>query len=737
MDDDNPFQPKSNPKMADFFIECEEDLDPWQNKVEESRDENDDELILVGERLSSQPAISNILNRGNPRSPSKGINDETFSQGDDDALKPTAQHRKDPKARPVASLSRIHRKSKSSQGSVTLQSMSKPDFMKNTLQVDLDDSSDSLFDSTQVSIPLTQQESTISPIEDLEETLPTVKPSFVANVSHAILKMPKTNENTDINPSTSLSSARCPSVTYSHVMVSKGTNISPSTYYKTEALFRRSCPKCNIKFNLLDPLKCHMKRCCPDMINMFLEIIKAEFSVITENKNTGAEKGKLIMTVSDFYYGKHEGTFDDEEKTYTTFKCFSCLKVLKNNIRFMNHMNHHLELERQNSEIWGNQSTCQRCYRQYPTPFHLQCHIESTHTPHEFPTICKICELSFQTEHMLLQHMKDTHKPGEMPYICQVCQFRSSSFSDVDSHFRASHENTKNLLCPFCLKVSRMATPYMHHYMKHQNKGVYHCSKCRLQFLTYNEKLDHKIQHRTFIKPKELEGLPPGTKVFIRASIGPLHSGPPPAFSSSVPSTSFQISPPKSRSTTVTSPTKSKANQSQTSKLPATTSTAGQLNENKQGKRTSKYRTKTCYKYKKQRKRKNKISTALKNLRCPQGVHRCIECLSKIKDFASHFSIRMHCNICKYNTNCNKAFGNHMMSFHGNQTRKRVCIFKKHSRVLRGITLVCLKCDFVADSSGLDHMAKHLSRRKTHTCQVIIENVPASTSTSKPTSTAC
>ncbi|XP_036766878.2 zinc finger protein 280C isoform X2 [Manis pentadactyla] len=657
-------------------------------------------------------------------------------KSDDDALKPTTQHRKDPEARPVASLSRIHPKSKSSQGSVTPQSMSKPDFTKNTLQVELDDSSDSLFDSTQVSIPLTQQELTISPVEDLEETLPTVKP-FVANVSHAILKMPKTNENTDINPSTSLSSASRPSVTYSHVMVSKGTNVSPSTYYKTEALFRRSCPKCNIKFNLLDPLKCHMKRCCPDMINMFLEIIKAEFSVITENQNTGAEKGKLIMTVSDFYYGKHEGTFDDEEKTYTTFKCISCLKVLKNNIRFMNHMNHHLELERQNSEIWGNQSTCQRCYRQYPTPFHLQCHIESTHTPHEFPTICKICELSFQTEHMLLQHMKDTHKPGEMPYICQVCQFRSSSFSDVDSHFRASHENTKNLLCPFCLKVSRMATPYMHHYMKHQNKGVYHCSKCRLQFLTYNEKLDHKTQHRTFIKPKELEGLPPGTKVTIRASIGPLHSGPPPAFSSSVPSTSFQISPSKSRSTTVTSPTKSKANQSQTSKLPATISTAGQLNANKQGKSTSKYRTKTCYKYKKQRKRKNKISTALKNLRCPQGVHRCIECLSKIKDFASHFSIRMHCNICKYNTNCNKAFGNHMMSFHGNQTRKRVCIFKKHSRVLRGITLVCLKCDFVADSSGLDRMAKHLSRRKTHTCQVIIENVPASTSTSKPTSTAC
>lgn len=40
----------------------------------------------------------------------------------------------------------------------------------------------------------------------------------------------------------------------------------------------------------------------------------------------------------------------------------------------------------------------------------------------------------------------------------------------------------------------------------------------------------------------------------------------------------------------------------------------------------------------------------------------------------------------------------------------------------RGITLVCLKCDFLADTSGLDRMAKHLNQRKTHSCQVVIEN---------------
>lgn len=43
---------------------------------------------------------------------------------------------------------------------------------------------------------------------------------------------------------------------------------------------------------------------------------------------------KRILLVSDFYYGRFEGdTSVTIEKTNTTFKCRSCLKILKNNIR--------------------------------------------------------------------------------------------------------------------------------------------------------------------------------------------------------------------------------------------------------------------------------------------------------------------------------------------------------------------------------------------------------------------
>nr|XP_044997046.1 zinc finger protein 280C isoform X1 [Jaculus jaculus]XP_044997047.1 zinc finger protein 280C isoform X1 [Jaculus jaculus] len=728
MNDSSTFQQKNTSKMAELFMECEEEeLEPWQKKIEVSqkKDDDDDDLIFVGEILSSRPAISNILNRGNPGSSSRGIKNEALNSALPPIFKATNQHYINP-SYPVAALSRFHTESASSQSSI-VQNISKPGFSKISSQVGSDASSLLLFDSTKDTLPSGIPKTSTG----IHQTLFGVKHSSASNVSNDNLKMPKTNESVPkASPSSSSFLSKPYSEASSQVIVSTNPNTS-STQSKSGTPSQRSCPKCNIKFTFLDHLKCHMKYCCPNRINNLLETLKAELASDENISNIGSETGKLIMLVSDFYYGRHEGATDEEPKTYATFKCFSCSKVLKNNIRFMNHMKHHLELEKQNSESWENHTTCQHCYRQYPTPFQLQCHIESTHTPHDFSTICKICELSFEGEHILLQHMKDTHKPGEMPYICQVCQFRSSIFSDVETHFRASHENTKFLLCPFCLKVNRMAAPYMNHYMKHQKKGIYRCTKCRLQFLTCKEKIEHKTQHRTFIKPKELEGLPSGTKVTIRASLGPVDSQSASTPTSGATSTTIlQASPPRPKEKTAKNPSNTFSNKTKTHTTHTTLSTTSKPKTLEPSTGASKFNANLSPKQKKQCNKNNKIDLALKNLRCHQGIHKCIECNSKIKDFASHFPRYVGCNFCKYYTSCNKAFVNHMMSAHSN-TPSKFHIFKKNSRALRGITLVCLKCDFLANSSGLDRMAKHLNHRKTHTCQVIIENVSECTSTSK------
>lgn len=74
--------------------------------------------------------------------------------------------------------------------------------------------------------------------------------------------------------------------------------------------------------------------------------------------------------------------------------------------------------------------------------------------------------------HFFLPFFSFKGKPALRLKICftdpQVCNYRSSFFSDVETHFRTVHENTKELLCPFCLKVLRSSHMYMQHYMKHQ-----------------------------------------------------------------------------------------------------------------------------------------------------------------------------------------------------------------------------------------------------------------------------
>ncbi|XP_072004248.1 zinc finger protein 280D isoform X2 [Engystomops pustulosus] len=537
---------------------------------------------------------------------------------------------------------------------------------------------------------------------------------------------PNSNENVlNKRPLAASTKASNPMSSATLAQNTKGSN-TITTPTKNGTPFPRACPKCNIHFNLLEPMKKHMTYCCPEKIQSFFRGVLNLDASKHLNPVEDNERGKLIMLVSDFYYGRYPGDFQliqKEEKTHSTFKCFSCQKLLRNNIKFMNHMKHHLELEKQSTESWENHTTCHHCYRQFSTPFQLQCHIESSHTLYESTTICKICELSFETEQILLQHMKESHKPGEMPYVCQVCNYRSSIFVDVDNHFRSTHENTKNLLCPFCLKVIRSGTPYMQHYIKHQNKGIYRCTKCRLQFLTCKEKMDHKTQHhRTFRKPKQLEGLPPGTKVTIRASVGVSSStvsSPTSSISRNLPAIpthpslqlptyTIPLSPPKMATTSLNNnlnPLPKKYAQSAKNKS----------SPKKPGTNASK--------------KIKMINTALQNLSVIPGIHKCVECHRQVVDFEGHFHTYVHCTKCKFRTSCNKAYTNHVLSCHSKNSSKRSKASKKLPKDKRRITVVCLNCDFLSDVSGLDDMATHLSANHTHTCQVVTENVSIISST--------
>ncbi|XP_026639758.1 pogo transposable element with ZNF domain isoform X6 [Microtus ochrogaster] len=472
---------------------------------------------------------------------------------------------------------------------------------------------------------------------------------------------------------------------------------------------RKICPRCNAQFRVTEALRGHMCYCCPEMVEYQKKgkSLDAEPNVPLAAKSSSPEKTapvtstpsstpipalspstkvpepnenagdgvqtKLIMLVDDFYYGRDGGKvaqLTNFPKVATSFRCPHCTKRLKNNIRFMNHMKHHVELDQQNGEVDGH-TICQHCYRQFSTPFQLQCHLENVHSPYESTTKCKICEWAFESEPLFLQHMKDTHKPGEMPYVCQVCQYRSSLYSEVDAHFRMIHEDTRHLLCPYCLKVFKNGNAFQQHYMRHQKRNVYHCNKCRLQFLFAKDKIEHKLQHhKTFRKPKQLEGLKPGTKVTIRASRGQPRTVP---VSNDTSSSALQEAAPLTSST---------------DPLPVFLYPPVQRNIQKRAVR--------------------KMSV--------MGRQTCLECSFEIPDFPNHFPTYVHCSLCRYSTCCSRAYANHMINNHvPRKSPKYLALFKNS---VSGIKLACTSCTF-ATSVG-DAMAKHLVFNPSHRSSSIL-----------------
>ncbi|XP_067268008.1 pogo transposable element with ZNF domain isoform X1 [Chanodichthys erythropterus] len=385
------------------------------------------------------------------------------------------------------------------------------------------------------------------------------------------------------------------------------------------------------------------------------------------------DQGRMIMLVEDFFYGQHPGQPASLRTNAdpVAMKCQFCDKKVKGNIKMMNHMKHHMELERQTGEV-DYHSMCQHCYRNFSTPFRLQCHVETVHNHAESSKVCKICEWSFESEPLFLNHMKHAHKPGEMPYMCQVCEYRSSFYQDVISHFTEQHKDTCILMCPYCLKVFRSCGGFQLHYIRHQKKKAHHCGRCRLQFTCEKDELHHRQRfHRTCVKPKQLEGLTPGTRVIIRA------------YADSTDNRDQLGAPPLNTSSNATSTPV--ASHSVTNKvIPLKKKPVESMME-------------LMVKFESQCK--------------PTEKHFCMECNFDIPYFSNHFPTYVSCSLCRYCTCCSRAYANHMISVHvpRRSTKKYITLYKPCPKKGR---LNCTTCKYKTRVG--DSMAKHLADYPKH-----------------------
>lgn len=374
---------------------------------------------------------------------------------------------------------------------------------------------------------------------------------------------------------------------------------------------------------------------------------------------------KLVILVEDFYYGSAPGNRQAPlpQKPCRPFRCTLCPETLDNNISLMSHTHEHLPTVSQ-------PSLCPHCLRCIPSPYKLQQHVEQAHV-RKMTVTCRICELAFDSEPDFLWHMRSTHRPGEMPYSCQVCNFRSSFFSDVWTHFQDVHANSENLLCHYCLRVLRRTSCYQQHLVQHQSKRSYSCEQCRLHFLYTQERLEHKTtKHTTHVKPPQLCGLKPGTKVTVRtySVIG----GIAPCEVVNVPPTP----PPPEK------PPK--------------------------------------------RKRLESLGELLWSVSPDRGSDcplRCVECLSYILDISVHFPSAVCCSLCRFSTCCSASYAHHMLSHHmatGGQHRpsKQPHFYLQQHRL--SDTLQCVSCSLSTHSG--DQMAIHLEEQPQHSCIMLTHN---------------
>uniref|UniRef100_A0A3Q4GUW2 HTH CENPB-type domain-containing protein n=1 Tax=Neolamprologus brichardi TaxID=32507 RepID=A0A3Q4GUW2_NEOBR len=383
-----------------------------------------------------------------------------------------------------------------------------------------------------------------------------------------------------------------------------------------------------------------------------------------------ADSTRVVMSVEEFYYGTFEGDLSLRKplplgiKT-STFTCQICSHLSENNLRLMQHMLQHSELINGGGD--DDRKCCRFCYRQFSSDAQLQSHEDQVHGPTLSSCMCRICEWAFESEPLFLNHMKSNHKPGEMPYVCQVCSYRSSFYSDVLQHFASFHRDSCFLLCIFCLKVTRNPVSYRQHLLKHQvSTNAFHCNRCRLQFVFLKDKMQHKLEnHRSFRRPPQLEGLPPGSKVasLVRVSsgdhqdlrqdeaLGDIRRKPP---------------PPEPR-------------------LPHPVCLRSSCRRSGDDDRLV-----------------------------------CLECGTDASDFSAHYPTHVHCLLCPYSSCCSRAYAAHMIKLVLALPMKlRLLIFFFSSSPLSPFHLQCLRCEFRSQTADL--MANHLLMNSEHhsaTCRI-------------------
>ncbi|XP_023225831.1 uncharacterized protein LOC111626616 isoform X2 [Centruroides sculpturatus] len=407
--------------------------------------------------------------------------------------------------------------------------------------------------------------------------------------------------------------------------------------------------------------------------------------ILKEGNSSSNKKQKVNgvdVILDEYYYARLEPQITIIEKNKdkaNRFKCQLCKKYIDNNIKVMKHMNGHIEKSRQKNLDLLDLTQCKYCFKEFQTPYSMQCHIEAVHLQTN-SLACRICNQGFPDVTSLVYHMKMIHCQTEMPYSCSVCHYRSSFHSDVIEHFQQYHNGSNEIMCHYCLKVfvikfsSRglgFVLKFYDHLHKHQCKSSSKkCSSCCLTFLNIQDLRNHKTRdHQSMASVK---GVVPIKSLSTKPIIV----------------TNPHIKPNNSDNYEVIIIDDKDINKSKFSKK------CSVLEE-----------------------RDVSLSIAKEVI-----GYSCFECKNSIEQ--DHFKKFSVCKICHYSTNCNKAFLNHMVH-HENNSGK----LQTKSSIQFNHPMFCV-CGF--SHSNADILASHLSYCKKTSCYSSKQDALAAAVKSEP-----
>ncbi|XP_065310106.1 uncharacterized protein row isoform X1 [Dermacentor albipictus] len=356
-----------------------------------------------------------------------------------------------------------------------------------------------------------------------------------------------------------------------------------------------------------------------------------------ETVNKGEKTGAQNCVILDEYYYARKKPCPAENQLVETrgdfcFKCPICKKLITNNIKTVKHITNHIEGSRQRNPDLTDLTICKYCFKEFETPYSMQCHTEAAHLKPD-GIVCKICSQEFDLVSSLIDHMKIYHNPSEMPYSCQLCGFRSSFHNDVVSHFHENHVGTNALLCRFCLRVyivkfsnncaSIGVQNFYCHLFKHLARtSARRCPICCLVFLSHLDMKAHREKEHVSMLNET------GVEAVKTTDASPILVPEP------------HMKPRRTALNNI---------------VPM----ANNLNS-------------SC---------RPRFSVPAVHLE-PQTLHcTCLECRKPIDE--DHFIRSVSCGECKYTTNCTKAFADHMICRHSSAVKSRTPLFRLAPLTLR------------------------------------------------------